>query len=202
MKKLLIYLFVITGLSFLGYRLATYSDFHPSYSVGDELDHLAGVRVYYNGGVNNVVGRNLTPDGYNLGLKYQCVEFVKRYYYQRYGHKMPNSYGHAKSFYDPALKDGQYNKARGLLQYRNPGKKIPEIGNIVVYDGTMTNRYGHVAIVSNVNRGNNTVEIIQQNGGLFSSTREVYSLTKVENTWLINHKRIKGWLAHIIYSEY
>lgn len=202
MKKLLIYLFVVTGLTLLGYRLATYFDFHPRYSVGDELDHLAGVMVYYNGGVNNVVGRNLTADGYNLGLKYQCVEFVKRYYYQRYGHKMPNSYGHAKSFYDPALKDGQFNKSRGLLQYSNPGKRMPGIGNIVVYDGTLGNPYGHVAIVSNVNVDNNTVEIIQQNAGPFSSTREVYNLKKIENTWFIAHKKIKGWLAHIIYSEY
>jgi hypothetical protein len=61
--------------------------------------------VYYNGGVANVVGRNVSVDGYNLGLKYQCVEFVKRYYYQHLGHKMPDTYGHAKDFFDRNVAD-------------------------------------------------------------------------------------------------
>jgi len=50
--------------------------------------------VYYNGSVGHVSGRNLVPDGYNPGLKYQCVEFVKRYYYQHLNHKIPDSYRH------------------------------------------------------------------------------------------------------------
>ncbi len=51
-----------------------------TYEVGDKVDSLNGVYVYYNSNVGNVSGRNLASDGYNLGLKYQCVEFVKRYY--------------------------------------------------------------------------------------------------------------------------
>ncbi|MFA0963395.1 hypothetical protein AB9P05_16445 [Roseivirga sp. BDSF3-8] len=51
-----------------------------------------------------VSGRNLTPDGYNLGLKYQCGEFMKRYYYLHLNHKMPDSYGHARDFFNPSLK--------------------------------------------------------------------------------------------------
>ncbi|WP_413044376.1 hypothetical protein [Pseudomonas sp. YJ42] len=62
-------------------------------------------------------GRNLTQDGYNLGLRYQCVEFVKRYYFERHGHRMPDSYGHAKDFFDPQVGDGALNARRGLLQF-------------------------------------------------------------------------------------
>lgn len=51
------------------------------HTVGEQIDDLNGVAIYFNGGVNTVEGRNLTPDGYNLGLRYQCVEFVKRYYF-------------------------------------------------------------------------------------------------------------------------
>ncbi|SUD83261.1 Uncharacterised protein [Stutzerimonas stutzeri] len=55
-------------------------------------------------------GGNLSKDGYNLGLRYQCVEFVKRYYFERHGHRMPDTYGHAKSFFDPSLGDGALNE--------------------------------------------------------------------------------------------
>ena len=66
--------------------------------VGQVVDQFNGVNVYYNGQISHVSGRNLTKDGYNLGQKYQCVEFIKRYYYERFKHKMPDSYGHAKDF--------------------------------------------------------------------------------------------------------
>ena len=75
-----------------------------SMEIGDKVDSLNGVFVYYNHSVGNVSGRNTTADGYNLGLKYQCVEFVKRYYYENLNHKMPNSYGHAKDFFVTYLK--------------------------------------------------------------------------------------------------
>lgn len=37
--------------------------------MGEQLDELNGVAIYYNGGVNTVQGRNLTQDGYNPGLR-------------------------------------------------------------------------------------------------------------------------------------
>lgn len=85
-------------------------NFNPSHAIGEKLDSLYGVYVYYNGGVDHVMERNITPSGYNLGLKYQCVEFVKRYYYEHYHHQMPDSYGHAKDFSDTGVKDGHLNR--------------------------------------------------------------------------------------------
>jgi hypothetical protein len=75
--------------------------------IGKVVDEFNGVKVYYNGSINNVSRRNIAKDGYNLGLKYQCVGFIKRYYYQRFNHKIPNSYGHAKDFFDPSIVDGK-----------------------------------------------------------------------------------------------
>lgn len=80
------------------------------YRFGNEIDNLNGVSVFYNGKISNTFGKNITNDGYNLGLKYQCVEFVKRYYYQYFNHKMPNSYGNAKDFFDKSLNDCEVNK--------------------------------------------------------------------------------------------
>ncbi|MCC9073043.1 CHAP domain-containing protein [Flavobacterium sp. F-65] len=167
-------------------------NFNSEYTIGQPLDSLNGICVYYNGGVNNVTDRNLTADNYNLGLKYQCVEFVKRYYYEHFNHKMPDSYGHAKDFFNAELSDGQKNEKRDLTQYTNPSTSKPKVDDLLIYSGTIFNRFGHVAIVSNVT--DNEIEIIQQNPGPFSKSREVFPLLKKEGKWTIDNDRILGWL--------
>lgn len=158
---------------------------------GTVVDSLNGVYVYYNGRINNVSGRNIL-DGYNLGLKYQCVEFVKRYYLNYLHHKMPNSYGHAKDFFNPDIDDGKMNKERGLLQFRNSGIAKPEANDILVMDKTKSNPYGHVAIISKA--GNEEIEIVQQNPGITGNSREKLKLSKQHNHWTVNHSRVLGWL--------
>lgn len=167
-------------------------NFNSRYTTGQPIDSLNGVYVYFNGGVNHVAGRNLTPDGYNLGLKYQCVEFVKRYYYQHYVHKMPDSYGHARSFFNDTLQDGQWNEKRGLIQYTNPGRWSPAEGDLLVYSSTLFNKYGHVAIVAAVT--GSIVTIIQQNPGPFGQSRETFVLGRQNGEWRIGNQRILGWL--------
>jgi hypothetical protein len=125
--------------------------------------------VYLHEGRSN---RHSASDGYNYSLEWQCVEFVKRYYYDHLKHKMPNIFGHAKNFYQPGLKDGQRNTERNLLQFTNKSKSKPKVNDLVVMGGHTFNKYGHVAIISGV--GNNEVEIIQQNTGRY--TRETFKL--------------------------
>lgn len=163
-----------------------------AYKIGQPVDSLNSVIVYYNGPVSNVVERNLAPDGYNLGLKYQCVEFVKRYYYQHYKHKMPDSYGHAKDFFDSKVKDGELNKRRNLIQYTNASKSKPKVGDLLVFDGNIYNKYGHVAIISKVS--NDKIEIIQQNPGPYASSRLEFKLTYKENLYKVDYDEILGWL--------
>lgn len=167
-------------------------NFNPNYDIGEKLDSLNGVYVYYNGGVNNVVERNTTSDGYNLGLKYQCVEFVKRYYYQHYNHKMPDSYGHAKDFFDATIKDGEHNKKRDLRQFTNGSSSKPKQGDLLIFEGTIFNRFGHVAIISKAT--DQEIEIIQQNPGSFSNSKETFPLSKKNNKWEIYNGRVLGWL--------
>ncbi len=161
-----------------------------SLNVGDKLDSLDGVYVYYNGGMNNVSGRNLTNDGYNLGLKYQCVEFVKRYYYEKLKHKMPDSYGHAKDFFDARINDGALNKNRGLMQYTNGSLFKPEVNDILVFGPTTFNEFGHVGIVSKV--FDDKIEMVQQNVGY--NTREKYTLYLKQGRYYIESNSILGWL--------
>ncbi|PKP21748.1 MAG: CHAP domain-containing protein [Bacteroidetes bacterium HGW-Bacteroidetes-21] len=169
--------------------------FFSGYSIGQPIDSLNGVIVYYNGSIDHVSERNLTEDGYNLGLKYQCVEFVKRYYYQYFHHKMPDSYGHAKDFFDPALENGQLNKRRNLIQYVNPGNTKPKVNDLIVFDEHKFNKYGHVAIISGVT--DDHIEIIQQNPGPNGKSRQSFSLKKEGEIWTIENDRILGWLRKI-----
>lgn len=181
-------------MGFLALHFGKRINLNTSRTVGEKIDSLNGVFVYYNGGVDHVGGRNLTPDNYNLGLQYQCVEFVKRYYFQHLNHRMPNTYGHAKDFFDPTIKDGQKNEARDLLQFSNPSHSKPLPNDIVVFSGTILNRFGHVAIVSSTT--DNTVEIIQQNPGPFQPSRKTFPLLKIGNTWKIDNNNIVGWLRN------
>ncbi|QDP84105.1 CHAP domain-containing protein [Chryseobacterium sp. SNU WT5] len=167
-------------------------NFNSNLEVGEKIDSLNGVYVHHNGGVSHILERNRTKDGYNLGMKYQCVEFVKRYYYETYKHKMPDAFGNAKDFFDPKLMDGEFNNTRGLLQFTNASSSKPQVGDLLIYSPTILNKFGHVSIISKVT--DDQIEIIQQNPGPFSSSREHFILIRSNNKWKINNSRIVGWL--------
>jgi surface antigen len=190
MRRLLIILSLLAVLGGLVWYIATDQ---PTTALlprepGTPLDSLNGVVVYHNGSMGHVGGRNVV-DGYNVGLKYQCVEFAKRYYLEHYGHRMPNSYGHAKDLFEPAVVDGALNEQRALLQFTNPSAQSPRVGDLVILDAWRGNAYGHVAIVSAVL--DDELEVIQQNTG---STRQHYDLEQQDGQWLIDNDRVLGWL--------
>ena len=109
------------------------------WSSADIIDSYNSMTVYDNGRMSNFFGRNLSREGYNLGLKYQCVEFVKRYYYQIKNHRMPDSYGHAYMLFDSSLSNGHHNEDRNLTQYMNGSVSKPPIGDILfVFQPTPT----------------------------------------------------------------
>lgn len=180
----------LVALLIAGYGVATRVNINPAHAPGDPLDEFNGVSVFYNGAINHVSGRLTTPSGYNLGLRYQCVEFVKRYYYQRFAHEMPNSMGHAKAFFSATVANGALNPDRRLLQYRNGAGATPQEEDLIVFAPWVFNRYGHVAIVSAV--GPDFIEVIQQNPGPFGTTRERYALE--QQGLRVAHDRVLGWL--------
>ncbi|MDP3847708.1 MAG: CHAP domain-containing protein [Pseudomonas sp.] len=160
--------------------------------VGDPLDELNGVVIYYNGGVNTTRGRNLSSDGYNLGMRYQCVEFVKRYYFERYDHRMPDTFGHAKDFFDSLLADSELNSKRAMRQFTNGSAEQPQPDDLLVFGPWLFNRYGHVAIIARIDAA--SIEIAQQNPGPYGSSREHLPLVQREGRWFIEHPRVLGWL--------
>lgn len=179
---------LIIGLG--GFWVIKKSNFYPTYEIGQEIDSFNGVPVYYNGFFSNVSGRNLSSNGYNYGLSYQCVEFVKRYYHDHLNHKMPNSYGHGKDFFDPKIEDGQLNADRNLNQYTNNSSSKPKVNDLIIFDKSQFNPYGHVAIITQVSE--NQIEIVQQNVG--DQSRETFSLIRQGNYWKIKNSTVLGWL--------
>ena len=158
------------------------------YETGDAIDSLHGVAVYYNGiDYTQSYGTHYSDDGYYYGKKWQCVEFVKRYYYDYLHHKFPDGYGNANSFFDRQLKHGELNKKRNLIQFENGNDEKPMLNDLVVFDG----KFGHVAIVSKV--GENYIEITQQNIG--AKTRQELPLKKDGKNYIVGKKNhLLGWL--------
>lgn len=175
---------------FLGIKKVNWNSKHE---VGEVIDSFNDVKVYYNGGVSNAQERNLAADGYNLGMKYQCVEFIKRYYYQHLQHKMPDTYGNAVDFYNKKLSDGSINAKRNLVQYSNPSSTKPKEDDVIIFNKSLFNQYGHVAIICKVE--DNFIEIIQQNPGPFGSSREKIALKYENDHWLLENDRILGRLT-------
>lgn len=160
-----------------------------SFSIGDSVDSFNGVVVYNNGmDYPKSYGKHYSKDSvYYYGKKWQCVEFIKRYYFDYYHHQMPNGFGNAKDFFDNTIKDGELNKARGLIQYRNESSSCPKAGDILIFGG----KYGHVAIVTKVT--DSEVEVIQQN--IYMSPRETFKLIVNNGKYTIGENRKpEGWL--------
>lgn len=191
-SKTIVGLLAVATLALGAYQLVTRIALNSELAPGSQIDELHGVAIYYNGGVNQSRGRNTSADGYNLGIRHQCVEFVKRYYFERFGYRMPDSYGHARSFFDPSLADGELNARRGLLQFRNGTGALPLVGDILVFAPSLLNPYGHVAIVAEVNPY--AVIIAQQNAGPLLSSREALPLRQQDGALQIENARVVGWL--------
>lgn len=158
-------------------------------SVGRVLDSYRGVPVYDNGLLFfRSYGKNYSDGGYYFGQKWQCVEFIKRFYFEAKGHPMPEVMGHAKSFFDESLSDGAFNARRGLIQYWNGSTNKPRPDDLIVFTDT---KFGHVAIVTGVAEA--SLEVIQQN--IVSGTRQQFSLVASNGHYYVTTpRRPAGWL--------
>lgn len=161
-----------------------------SYKTGDIIDSLNGVYVYYDADGGNTLRVDMSDIGYVSVLKYPSEEFVMRYYEKTFQHRMPDTSGHPRDFFDKGLPDGTLNRDRGLIQFSNSSSYSPQENDILVYTGNVHNRFGHVAIISAVK--DNKVEVVQQNTG--KRSRAIYVLTHQDGKYEIRNNRVLGWL--------
>lgn len=194
MKKFFKYFFLFMLLLIAVYFLF-FSKRYPlhtlvhSPAIGDSLDCFNGVVVYSNGVTYaDSHGKHYTADSsFYYGKKWQCVEYIKRYYHDYLHFDMTNGMGNAKDFFDIHVQHGALNKTRGLLQFYNGMSEKPKPNDIFVYGG----KYGHVAIVSKVS--DVEVEVVQQN--IYMKPREVFPLFFKNGLYTVgDKKKPNGWL--------
>lgn len=170
-------------------RSGVKGDEEGSALIGAKIADYQGVPAYQNGTKIEVShGKHYANDGYYYGQKWQCVEYVKRFYYDALKHRMPNVWGHAADFFDPETEHGAINSARGLVQYKNGNNVAPKPDDLLVFrhDG-----FGHVAIITKVTK--NTIEVIQQN--VHGSPTSVHTLTRGKEGYTVGEKhQPAGWL--------
>lgn len=162
---------------------------------GTSLGSFNGVTAYSNGsstanvhGSSCVNGCDTTRGGIYLGLKWQCVEYIRRYYYSVFGLDLAARHrGDAKTWYDNAPK-------MGLQQHPNEGTVAPQPGDILTSN---TGRHGHVAIVRSVS--GNQVCVIQQNlTNDYGDANTCLSLSAAGGRYTVGNfpqgLTIRGWL--------
>ena len=160
-----------------------------SANIGSQIDSYKQVPAFENGfHFHHSQGKHYADDGYYYGQKWQCVEYIKRFYRLAKSHEMPNIWGHARDFFDAHLADNTLNPARGLIQFNNHGPMCPARDDILVFHDS---QYGHVGIVTSVS--DSQVEIIQQN--IFGKPRQIFSLEYNNNAYSILQPRVAvGWM--------
>ena len=157
--------------------------------VGRVLDRYRDVPVLDNGFLFfRSYGRNYSKDGYYFGQKWQCVEFVKRFYFQTYGLRMPDVWGHAKDYFDVKTSHRSLNVRRGMRQFINGGDECPAPDDLLVFTDTP---YGHVAIVTSVSEEG--LEVVQQN--ILGKPRQKFVLKRESGHFsIISPRSPTGWL--------
>ncbi len=118
-----------------------------------------GIECYMNGGYNKGE-ENWMEDRIYLGIKWECVEFIRRYLIKTKG----ITFNRIKNAKDLINMDEfkKINKSKIKINHYKNGDEIINIGDIIIIEDKMNkNDEGHVCIVSAKNE--NKLEIIEQN---------------------------------------
>ena len=154
---------------------------------GAQVGTFNGVIAYSNGTVGNVSNEYNYYSGTNTGMKWQCVEFVNRYYAAVYAQNIRIAGHNANDYYPNAA-------AHGLTPYNNGGTTAPQVGDILCSGG---GQYGHVAIIREI--GSNYINVIQQNWNNNSSDNSMTLSYSPQNGYYTigsfsSSYSVQGWL--------
>ena len=163
---------------------------------GTDLGEFNGVIVYSNCDDDCVECNNYCQDqhyinGTYIGIKWQCVEYVRRYYHTVYNLDLASKWrGHANTWYDNAA-------TMGLARFANGSLDMPQVGDILVSEGIPDVNVGHIAIIRDIS--DNSVCTIQQNFSNDSGDINRYlTLTVLDGNYTVggfsSNYPIRGWL--------
>ncbi|MFD2157332.1 CHAP domain-containing protein [Rubritalea tangerina] len=157
--------------------------------LGSIVHYHKGIPIYSNGlQAFESHGKHYAADGYYYGHKWQCVEFIKRYFHDAHKHHMPNVWGHAKDYFHPELAHGALNPDRNMLQFHNGSDQAPQVNDLLVWNNPP---YGHVAIIAEVHHDH--IVVAQQN--IIGAPTQRFPLTHHNGSFTINDDiQPAGWL--------
>jgi hypothetical protein len=144
-------------------NITSTGDNYTSTQWGKVLGSYNGTIIYSNGNTSiwNKPYNTSNANGYNTGIKWQCVEFVNRYYYEHYGMKIRIAGKNANQYFSTAIQ-------RGLIAYTNGGSEPPKVGDILCFGGgpkdANGDQFGHVALITEVS--GTRIRVSQQNVGI------------------------------------
>lgn len=153
---------------------------------GSYLGQFNRVASYSNGSTGYVSNLSNYVGSVYTGMKWQCVEYVRRYYLSVFNTDLASRYtGNANTWYSNAA-------AMGLEQYPNGGTTPPQVGDILGSTGPSLN--GHVAIIKRIT--GNKVFTAQQNFANDSTDLDKpLTLTVSNGTYTVSgYSGIQGWL--------
>ena len=102
-------------------------------------------------------------DGIHTGLKWQCVEFARRYWIKHFAavlRKIPIASEIWQQTFAWAL-PLESNKIVPIERFENGSHVIPMVGDLLIYGQHPNQRTGHVAVIVEVNE--NCVRVAEQN---------------------------------------
>lgn len=173
---------------------AVYLTIISSLSIADpyntQVGEYDGVSLYSNGSPGYVSGKNNFSNGIITGMKWQCVEFVRRYYLEKFHINLRSLYtGDANTWYDHA-------DEMQLERHANGSAVKPRVGDIVVSGGRPS---GHVAIISSVS--SDRICVVEQNflnNSRDADGRHCMALSKSATGFIVGgfstDYPIQGWL--------
>ncbi|RHY25858.1 hypothetical protein DYB32_008044 [Aphanomyces invadans] len=140
---------------------------------GAVLGSYDGVEGYNNNYKNNPHADDENYDGSNFlngvctGMKWQCVEYARRYWIVKRGIVLP-SLSWAAHIWDRITHVSRLGDFAivPLKKFPNFGTEKPEVGDFLVYKSTPSQWVGHVAVVADVvtkDNGTLTVYVAEQN---------------------------------------
>ena len=123
-------------------------------------------------------------EGMRYGVKYECVEYARRYYMHVFGLTFKDVDNAIDLFQLSTMVDIKTNKRIPVRTIRNAPHELPEPGDLIIWkaDGPYEVT-GHVAVAVR-SLGASTVQVAEQNGPTANGLRNVH----------IHHPRIIGWL--------
>jgi hypothetical protein len=143
-----------------------------------------GIPSYINNNTDNEVNYIHTKYGsVYTGVKWQCVEFVRRYLILRYG----ITFETVKNVYELKNTSNFYFLMSGSplpVHFYNTG--FPMVNDILILSWKDT---GHVAIVCNVDQNKGLIYTVDQNSEPEQWDTETYS-----RVYSIHSKQIMGWM--------